>query len=96
MNTLVSLSLMRVDVTRLVSFTDVRCRRSGSPVLRKYVITVISAFVVEHFGSSCFISCVCAFRSKAFSKLACALPDRTFYAFTCTGVVRLKLSRLVR
>lgn len=85
MNTLVSLSLMRVDVTRLVSFTDVRCRGSGSPVLRKYVIAVISGFVVENFGNGCFICCVCAFRSKAFSKLTYALPDRTFYALSVLG-----------
>lgn len=50
-NILVSRSFKTVDVTRLVSFTEVRCRRIGSPVLRSYVIATISAFVVENYGS---------------------------------------------
>lgn len=74
-----SRSCKTVDVTLLVSFTEVRCRRITSPVLRNYVITIISAFVVENCGSGRFISCVPAFPSKAFSKLTYALPARTLY-----------------
>lgn len=48
-NTLVSRSFKTVDVTRLVSFTEVRCRRIGSPVLYNCLIAIISAFVAENY-----------------------------------------------
>jgi hypothetical protein len=82
-NTLVSRSFKTVDVTRLASFTEVRCRRIGSPVLRNYVTAIISTFVVKNYRS--FISCVRAFHCEAFSKLAYALPDRTFYVLRILG-----------